>query len=74
MNSLYNALQPQQNGNIMTQFFSFMQSARGQNPQQIINSMLSSGKLTQEQYQQVQERANQLGSQFEGMKNTFGFK
>lgn len=74
MNSLYNALQPQQNGNIMTQFFSFMQSARGQNPQQIINSMLSSGKLTQEQYAQVQERANQLGSQFESMKNTFGFK
>lgn len=73
MNSLYNTLQPQ-NGNIMTQFFSFMQQARGQNPQQIINSMLSSGKLTQEQYQQVQERANQLGSQFESMKNTFGFK
>lgn len=74
MNSLYNALQPQQNGNIMTQFFSFMQQARGQNPQQIINSMLSSGKLTQEQYAQVQERANQIGSQFESMKNTFGFK
>lgn len=74
MNSLYNALQPQQNGNMLTQFFSFMQSARGQNPQQIINSMLSSGKLTQEQYAQVQERANQLGSQFESMKNTFGFK
>lgn len=74
MNSLYNALQPQQNGNMLTQFFNFMQQARGQNPQQIINSMLSSGKLTQEQYQQVQERANQLGSQFESMKNTFGFK
>ena len=74
MNSLYNTLQPQQNGNIMTQFFSFMQSARGQNPQQIINSMLSSGKLTQEQYQQVQERAKQLGSQFEGFKQSFGFK
>lgn len=73
MNSLYNALQPQQN-NIMTQFFSFMQQSRGQNPQQIINSMLSSGKLTQEQYAQVQERAEQLGSQFESMKNTFGFK
>lgn len=73
MNSLYNTLQPK-NGNIMTQFFSFMQQARGQNPQQIINNMLSSGKLTQEQYQQVQERANQLGSQFEGLKQSFGFK
>lgn len=71
MNPLYNSMQ---SSNVTTQFTNFMQQVKGQNPQQIINSLLSSGKITPEQYQQAQARAGQLGSQLEGVKNSFGFK
>lgn len=75
MNPLFNTFNHNANaGNMVSQFMSFMNQFKGQNPGQIIQSMISSGKLTQDQLQQVQEKAKQMESQFEGFKQSFGFK
>ncbi len=75
MNPLFNALNHSANsGNMVSQFMSFMNQCKGQNPSQIIQSMISSGKITQDQLRQAQEKAKQMESQFEGFKQSFGFK
>lgn len=58
----------------MQMFQQFMQSMRGQDPNQILNQMISSGRITQQQLNQVQMQAKQMESQFDGFKNMFGFK
>jgi len=75
MNSLFNVLNHSANGgNMVSQFISFMQQNKGQNPNQIINNLLSSGRLTQDQLNSVQAQAKQMQSQFEGFRESFGFK
>lgn len=58
----------------MQMFQQFMQSMRGQDPNQILNQMISSGRITQHQLNQVQMQAKQMESQFDGFKKMFGFK
>lgn len=58
----------------MRTFQNFMQSMRGQDPNQILNQMISSGRITQQQLNQVQMQAKQMESQFDGFKKMFGFK
>ncbi len=58
----------------MQMFQQFMQSMRGQDPNQILNQMISSGRITQQQLNQVQMQAKQMESQFDGFKKMFGFK
>ena len=58
----------------MQMFQQFMQSMRGQDPNQILNQMISSGRITQQQLNQVQMQAKQMESQFDGFKKRFGFK
>lgn len=59
--------------NVM-QFPQFMQQMRGQDPQQIINSLMSSGRITQQQLNQAQQMAAQMKSQFNQFAPMFGFK
>ena len=49
-----------QRPNMMQQFQSFMQQMKGKDPNAIINEMVSSGKLTQEQLNQAQQQAQQM--------------
>lgn len=60
-NPLYNLLNGQQN-NMLAQFQQFKQSFKG-DPNQTINQMLRSGKVTQEQV----NRATQIANQMKGM-------
>ena len=56
MNPLYNAM----NGNnIIQQFNEFKKNFKG-NPQEQVQQMLNSGKITQEQYNKAVAQANQL--------------
>ena len=64
MNMLLNKLR-QQNPQGYQQIQQWMNS--GQNPQQIINQMLQSGQITQEQLNKVQGMANQM----QNTKNRF---
>ena len=49
--------------NLLQQFAQFRQSFTG-NPQQMIQQMLNSGKVTQEQYNQAVQKANELMKMF----------
>ena len=57
-NPIYNLLNGQQN-NMLAQFQQFKQSFNG-DPNQTINQMLQSGKVTQEQVNRATQIANQM--------------
>ena len=50
-----------------------MGQMQGKNPQEMINQMLTSGQLSQQQLNAVQQRAQQIAPMLNGMKNMFGF-
>lgn len=62
---LYNQLQPQSSNNMLQQFLNFKKTFNG-NPQQIIQNMINSGKITQAQVNQYAQQANELYKQFKG--------
>lgn len=68
----FNILGENQNP-MMGQFQQFMNQMRGRDPQQMINELVSSGKINQNQLNQIQRQAQQMQSMFDGMKNMFGF-
>lgn len=55
------------------QFQRFMEQMRGQNPQQILNDLVASGKVSQQQLDAAQKQAQQMQGMFNGMRNMFGF-
>lgn len=60
--------------NPMQMFPQFMNQMRGKDPNQILQDMLSSGRLNQNQLNQAQQMAQQMAGQFNGFKSMFGFK
>lgn len=78
-NPLFNALKGtkgSQGGpmNMIQAFQQFMQQNQGNNPNEMIQQMVSSGKLSQQQLNQAQQMAKQMEGQFNGFKSMFGFK
>lgn len=62
MNSLFNDFHPQQSNqmnNFLTQFNQFKSTFTG-NPEQQVRQLLSSGRMSQEQFNQFAQTANQL--------------
>ena len=72
-NPIFNALNTSQQPNVMQNFQSFMQQMRGKHPNAIISQMVSSGRVSQAQLDQVQRQAQQMQGIFNGMKSIFGF-
>ncbi len=71
-NKLYNEMQNQQGG-MVNGFMQFMEQMRGQNPRAIIDEMVRSGRVSQQQLNAVQQRAHQMSGMFGRMKSRFGF-
>lgn len=57
---------------MMQQFPKFMQMMRGRDPQQMINELVSSGRINQDQLNMVQNQAQQIGGIFDQFKSMFG--
>lgn len=58
-----------QSGNMMQQFQRFMKEMKGQginNPNDAINNLLQSGKVSQQQLNAVQQQAQQMQGMFKG--------
>ena len=55
------------------QFPQFMQQMRGQDPQQLLNQLVQSGGVNQQQFNQAQQMAQQMQGQFEQFRGMFGF-
>ena len=62
MNSLYNDLKPNplnQMNNLINQFNQFRSTFTG-NPEQQVKQLINSGRMSQEQFNQLAQTANQL--------------
>lgn len=59
-NPLFQALNQNSQGNMMSDFQRFMQQMQGKNPQEEINKLLRSGKISQSQLNQAQQMAGQM--------------
>ncbi len=59
-NPLFQALNQNSQGNMMSDFQRFMQQMQGRNPQEEINKLLRSGKISQSQLNQAQQMAGQM--------------
>lgn len=57
-----------QNGpmNMMNQFQRFMSEMKGKNPNEELNKLLQSGKVSQQQLNQAQQMAQQMQGMFKG--------
>lgn len=62
------------NNPMMMQFNQFMQQMKGQDPNAIINQLVASGRINQQQINMAHQRAKELEKQFEQMKKNFGFQ
>ena len=60
------------NNPIISNFNMFMQRMRGQNPTAIIDQLVRSGKISQEQLNQAQQQVKQLEPQLAELKKNFG--
>lgn len=72
-NSIYNDLnggvrQP----NMLQRFQQFMNSMQGRDPNQILNELVSSGRVSQAQLNQAQRQAQQMQTMFEPLRRMFG--
>jgi hypothetical protein len=73
-NELYNQMKGQNGGDpLMQNFTNFMNQMKGQNPRSIINQMVQSGQVSQQQLNMVQQKAQQMSGIFGQFKNRFGF-
>lgn len=61
------------NNPIMAQFNMFMQQMRGQDPNAILNQLVKSGRITQQQLNQAQEQAKKLEPQLEELRKKLGY-
>lgn len=72
MNPFFNAMGGNKQPNMMQQFQQFMNQMKGKDPNAVIQDMMQSGKITQDQYNQVRQQAQQMQGMFEGMRGMFG--
>lgn len=72
MNPFYKAMGGNQQPNMMQQFQQFMNQMKGQDPNKILNDLVSSGKVSQQQLDAAQKQAQQMKSMFDGMRGMFG--
>ena len=71
MNPLFNALNGNCQSNMLQQFQRFMQQMQGKDPNQVINELVSSGKVSQAQLDAAQKQAQQMQGMFESMRGMF---
>lgn len=62
-----------QPNNPIMQFPKFMQQMRGKDPNAMINELVASGKINQQQLNQVQQQAQQMSGMFDQFKGMFHF-
>ena len=65
-NPLFNALNGSGMSGMMEQFQRFRKEMEGKNPNEEINKLLQSGKISQQQLNQAQQMAQQMHGMFKG--------
>ena len=72
MNPFYQAMGGNRQPTMRQQFQTFMQQMRGRDPNTMIQELVSSGRVSQQQLDQAQKQAQQMQGMFEGMRGMFG--
>lgn len=72
-NPIFNMMNRNSRPDMFSQFQNFMGQMKGKNPDEILNNLVSIGKINQAQLNQAQAQARQMQGQFDGMKKMFGF-
>ena len=72
MNPFFQAMGGNRQPNMMQQFQSFMQQMKGKDPNSMIQELVSSGRVSQQQLDAAQKQAQQMQGMFEGMRGMFG--
>lgn len=72
MNPFYQAMGGNRQPNMMQQFQQFMNQMRGKDPNAMIQELVSSGRVSQQQLDAAQKQAQQMQGMFEGMRGMFG--
>ena len=72
MNPFFQAMGGNRQPNMMQQFQQFMNQMRGKDPNAMIQELVSSGHVSQQQLDQAQKQAQQMQGMFEGMRGMFG--
>lgn len=65
MNPFYQAMNPRPN--MKQQFQQFMSQMQGKDPKAMLNDLVSSGRVSQEQLNAAQQQAQQLANAFQSM-------
>lgn len=72
MNPFFQAMGGNRQTNMMQQFQQFMNQMRGRDPNAMIQELVSSGRVSQQQLDQAQKQAQQMQGMFDGMRGMFG--
>ena len=72
MNPFYQAMGGNRQPNMMQQFQQFMNQMRGKDPNTMIQELVSSGRVSQQQLDAAQKQAQQMQGMFDGMRGMFG--
>lgn len=71
-NSIFNAMkQNNRSNNFLDAFPDFMQQMKGKDPNEILNNLISSGKVSQQQLDVVQQQAQQMSGMFDKFRGIF---
>lgn len=73
-NPIFNAMNGGNQGGGMNKFVQFMNQMKGQNPRAMINSMVQSGRISQQQLNDLQQQVQQISGSLDQFKGMFGFK
>lgn len=67
MNPFFQAMQSKQPMNFWQRFQQFRNEMQGKDPNALIQEMMQSGKITQDQYNQARQQAQQIANTFQSM-------
>ena len=63
----------QPNNTAFPAFIQFMNAMKGKDPNKVLNEMVSSGKVNQQQLNVAQQKAKEMGGMFDSLRSMFGF-
>lgn len=69
---IYQAMNGNRQPNMMQRFQQFAEQMKGQDPNQIIQQMVSSGRVSQSQLDEAQRQARQMQGMLEFMRGMLG--
>ena len=67
MNPLFQAMGGNRQPNMIQQFQSFMQQMKGKDPNAMLQDLVSSGQVPQQQLDQAQRQAQQIANTFQSI-------